>query len=194
MAAYRILSTTTLRGVRSLSFSYPAPRTLKDITKLPLLVRESPDSIKKIWTDFHAQREDTTSIVLTKGEFELLAGRSKISPMYIFPVRRDNGFFVLLSQWQDNHCIFTFLEDYKRNPSTAQPYLAITLYQELLPIKGIVLVRGDIAIQHLQKLEGERLLHLLKDAYLGDRSYRMVDTFNNRPNEFDMEAAFREVP
>lgn len=45
------------------------------------------------------------------------------SPMFVLPVQREGGHFVLLSQVQDRHCLFTYLEDFKRNPATAQPYM-----------------------------------------------------------------------
>ena len=40
--------------------------------------------------------------------------------MFIHPVFKGDGkFFMLISQFQDNHCIFTYLEDYKKDPNAA---------------------------------------------------------------------------
>ena len=42
------------------------------------------------------------------------------SPVFIHPVFKGEGkFFMVISQFQDNHCLFTYLEDYKKNPQTA---------------------------------------------------------------------------
>jgi hypothetical protein len=51
----------------------------------------------------------------------------------------------------------TYLEDYKRRGSNAQPYVVFTFFTELLFHKGIVLVRGDIINNSLSKPEAERL-------------------------------------
>ena len=51
---------------------------------------------------------------------------------------------------QDRHCIFTFLQDYMRNPTYAEPYFAVTMFDDLLERKGVVLVRGDFS-GHLTK-------------------------------------------
>lgn len=34
------------------------------------------------------------------------------------------------------HKIYTYLEDYKKNPNDATPYLVITMFDELNPKKG----------------------------------------------------------
>ena len=51
----------------------------------------------------------------------------------------------------------TYLEDFKRKGSNAQPYVVFTFFTELLFHKGIVLVRGDIVNNSLSKPEAERL-------------------------------------
>lgn len=55
----------------------------------------------------------------------------------------------------------TYLEDYKRRGSNAQPYVVYTFFTELLFHKGIVLVRGDVVNNSLAKPEAERVWELL---------------------------------
>jgi ATP11 protein len=38
----------------------------------------------------------------------------------------------------------TYLEDYKANPASAMPYVTLTLFDELIEKKGLVLLRGDV--------------------------------------------------
>lgn len=38
----------------------------------------------------------------------------------------------------------TYLEDYKANAAGAQPYLTITLFDELLKTKNIAFLRGEV--------------------------------------------------
>lgn len=72
--------------------------------------------------------------------------------MFIFPVRKGpNEFFMLVAQFQGRHCIFTYLEDFKRNPHGCEPYMAVTFFDDFLDRKQLVLVRGDFSA-HLSKL------------------------------------------
>ena len=45
----------------------------------------------------------------------------------------------------------TYLEDFKRSGTNAQPYIVFTLFTELLFNKGVVLVRGDIINNSMNK-------------------------------------------
>jgi len=47
----------------------------------------------------------------------------------------------------------TYLEDFKKNPLSANPYLVLTCFDELARTKGITLIRGDV-IGQLNKDEG----------------------------------------
>ena len=61
----------------------------------------------------------------------------------------------------------TYLEDYKKNPLRANPYLVLTCFDELARTKGIALIRGDV-IGQLNKDEGQTMLEKLLNSYLID--------------------------
>ena len=114
------------------------------------------------------------------------------SPFFIFPVFKDEDkFFLLLSQFQDRYCIFTYLEDYRQNPSAAEPYFAVTCYDELVSRKQVVLVRGDFSA-HLTKEEANTMLRLLRFAYLEEPKW--VETFNQYPREFNFQQWLERCP
>lgn len=46
----------------------------------------------------------------------------------------------------------TYLDDYKANPSTAQPYMTLSLFDELVETKGLALLRGEV-MNHLTRTE-----------------------------------------
>lgn len=133
-------------------------------------------------------------------------------------MHREGGFFTLLSQFQDKYCLFTYLDDYKANPATAQPYLTLTLYDDLVEDKGLALARADYGLllgREVRQLPGAwssvllsalltqpippsaqeatRLVLLLRRYYLDDERYKTVDTFNNVPQAFDINSYFEEV-
>ncbi len=93
---------------------------------------------------------------------------------------------MLVAQSQDKSFIYTFLEDYKANPHNATPYLVITMFDELVPKKGVGLVRGDI-IGDLSKKDSEIIFHMTKQYYTNEGHYSYVRTFNQEPNKFNHE-------
>ena len=72
---------------------------------------------------------------------------------------------MLVTQFQDKSCFMTSLEDFQRDPSTAQPYLVFTMYDELAAEKGMVLVRADICHMSLSTADAEKLTNQLIRHY-----------------------------
>ena len=78
--------------------------------------------------------------------------------------------------------MFTYLEDYKKSPESAVPYLVVTLFDELKVKKGVVPVRGDIIDLKLTKKEAEVLMMAYLVHYIEGGLYEeTVETFNHRP-------------
>lgn len=143
---------------------------------------------RRIWAEYHDETVSSVAEVLTQSEWTGLKERSRICPMFVFPIPRQDGFITLLAQWQDNNCLFTFLEEYRQSPMTAQPWMAFAVYEDLLNSKGLALLRGDFTTR-ITKEEAGNLLNQCREFYLGD-GYRHVEKFNHNPAEFDFMAAF----
>jgi len=75
--------------------------------------------------------------------------------MFIHPVPKgpSPNHFILVSQRQEKSFVLTFLGDFQRNPTAANPYMVLTCFDELLESKGLALIRGDL-ISHLDEDEG----------------------------------------
>jgi ATP synthase F1 complex assembly factor 1 len=69
----------------------------------------------------------------------------------------------------------TYLEDYKRKGTHAQPYFVITFFTELLFAKGLVLLRGDIINNSMTKGEGMRVWELLQQSYFEEEKHGLVE-------------------
>jgi len=173
-------------------FSMPAPRKLEDIIKYALLEREPPERIKTIWNEFHDARLDTVATTWSTAEWEGVQERKRRCPRFIYPVFKGAGtFFNLIAEWQDKFCIFTFLEDYRRNPAAAEPYMSVALYDDFLARKQLVLVRGDFS-GHLRKADAVHLLNMMRHYYFTEP--RAVETFNKDPGAFDFASFIRDAP
>lgn len=129
---------------------------------------------------------------MDEGEYNLLRSRAAICPFFVIPVRRDEGHFVMLVQWQNNVCLFTFLDEYKKNPHAAEPWAALTMYNELIPTHNMALARSDYNPFHLKKPEAQRLMDIVRVYYTQGNQYEMVEAFNHRPDTFDFERHLRE--
>ena len=186
MQALAHARSTTRRLCRHFSFSYPAPRTLDEVVKLDLLKDESPERINEIWQEYHDSKDDVIGASWTTTDYESFLETGKTASMFVFPVERSDGNFVMLSQVQEQHCILTMLDEYKLNPTNAQPWLALTFYDDLAEDKDVVLVRGDVLIPQLTLEEGKRLWGNVRHFYLNETD--QVDKFNNDPNEFNIDS------
>ncbi|KAH8098127.1 ATP11 protein [Aureococcus anophagefferens] len=151
-------------------------RQLTDIVKLPLLKKEPTSKIAEIWRS--ARRP------LARADVPL-------------PVFRGGGHFLLLSQFQNRrHFLFTFLEDYKKNPAFSRPYVTLTLHDDLAKEKDIVLLRGDVEKQMLKE-EADHVIAQVVESYCIASRYSSDSgplTFNQRPNDFDLDAMLKHDP
>ncbi|CAM9661415.1 unnamed protein product, partial [Chrysoparadoxa australica] len=169
---------------RSLSFSFPGPRSLAEITNLPKLQAEPREKIEQLWLEFHSQKVDTVAAVMPGKELKQLRDNASKCPMFVLPVWKEEGHMMLLSQFQDVHFLLTYLEDYKQNPASAQPYLTISTHDELIKSADLGLLRGDFT-PHITKAEAQALLEAL--CYIGQDYSKWVEPFNLRPEEFNFE-------
>lgn len=106
-------------------------------------------------------------------------------------LNRDTGYFTLILQWQDRHCMLTFLEDYRKNPMGAEPYVTFTVYDDFVISKQLALVRGDVG-NKLTRKEAAGLWALIKRFYVEELNhFDVVVKFNERSNEFQFEQVLR---
>ncbi|KAI0563074.1 ATP11 protein [Gracilaria domingensis] len=140
----RLFSTQNETPVRRDGFSYPGPRKLSEIVKIQLLDKQGSMRVREIWNEYHADHKSAVGDVLSAEEYELFKHRTSRCKHFVLPVSRGTGFFTLLVQFQGNHCLLTFLEDYKKNPTGAQPYMTITVFDDMVETKQVALLRGEV--------------------------------------------------
>ena len=108
--------------------------------------------------------------------------------MFLFPVPKDSNvtgsdsssYFMMVCQNQEKSFVLTYLEDFRRNPLTANPYLVLTFFDELVRSKGLALLRGDV-ISHMSRIEGATVMEQVLSSYLIDSEYETVRKFNHEP-------------
>lgn len=109
-------------------------------------------------------------------------------PFFIQPIFRDNGYFMLISQYQSpSHFLLAFLEDFKMDPNRAQALLTFSIFNEFVEEHDISLVRCDIINRGIEDHEGRKVVENMLDAYRLEDEYSRVLLFNNEPTRFDFD-------
>lgn len=181
---------------RDMSLNVPGvPRQLTDVVHLDLLESEEPGRISAVWEAFHESKSGVAGARIDLTEYESIAERSAESPLFVFPIRREGGHFMLLSQFSggDRMFVLTSLAEYQQNPSLAQPWASVHLFDELLTTKAVALMRAEVVPERLTDEEADHLLLLLR-RYYGTKAYDKVWMFNHAEKHFDLDGYLKECP
>ena len=155
--------------------------------------------------------------------------------MFVMPIARGDGFMTLMLQHtvsssnvvdlcctrqfshtsfaQNNTCMITDLDSYRRLQHLAPPMLYLTHYEELAEApntrlrrptmrlmdlttwqeKDVALMRGDVDLEKMTQIEAKLVSSLLHTYYLIDDKYHLVQTFNQRPQDFSFDALLKDL-
>ena len=139
-----------------------------------------------IWQN--AKQENVIGLVLDGKEASALIPRAVLSPFYIQPIFRDDGHFMLVSQFfEPSHFIMAYLEDYKMDPAAAQPLMSFSVFEDYSDDKDLTLVRADVMNRGLDEGEGLKVVNSMLANYMNDDQYLTVRAFNSKPDSFDLE-------
>ena len=164
------------------------PKVLKDIAKPSAFHSLSSTKIKTIWNQYHSVHPKTVSTVIPVHEYQTYTSKLEESPLFLFPLFREEGHFFLLSQNYEREATFTLSESYKEDLDEAEPQLQLTFFEELMGTKSIVLVRGDINSNLISKTESELVMNAFLDLYTDEHLYKTYTLpFNKQKDKFDHE-------
>eukprot|EP00586_Coscinodiscus_wailesii_P009676 CAMPEP_0172509736 /NCGR_PEP_ID=MMETSP1066-20121228/222595_1 /TAXON_ID=671091 /ORGANISM="Coscinodiscus wailesii, Strain CCMP2513" /LENGTH=233 /DNA_ID=CAMNT_0013288359 /DNA_START=173 /DNA_END=874 /DNA_ORIENTATION=+ len=183
-------SNTSSRGARRnmSSFSFAGPRKLSDVMKTELLEGKSKSEVSDIWMTYHEEKEDMLGMVISGKEGETILKRASQCPFFIQPIFRDDGYFVLLSQFQSpSHFLLAYLEDYKMDPNRAQPLLTFSVFDDLSQVLDVSLIRCDVINKGINGGEGWKVAANTLDSYRREEEYEKVKEFNLTPDKFDFD-------
>ncbi|EED94756.1 hypothetical protein THAPSDRAFT_261387 [Thalassiosira pseudonana CCMP1335] len=184
--------TTSSLQIRS-NFSYAGPRKLQDILKTELIEGKTKSEIQDLWLTYHEGKEKIHGLSLDGAKAKTVLSRAAQCPFFIHPVFRDEGHFMIVSQFQaPNHFLLAFLEDYQMDPSRAQPLLTVSVFDDLADSKDLALVRCDIINQGIEEDEGYKLCQCLLGDYSDEDDFRLVHLFNKKPDAFNVDEYLKE--
>ncbi|KAG0238410.1 ATP synthase mitochondrial F1 complex assembly factor 1 [Actinomortierella wolfii] len=162
---------------------------LDKIVKLDLLQELPADEITKIWVQRHLNMDDTISAVIPSDTYKKMLERSKKYPLFILPLKREEGVEFYLMQFNFHQIMFTSLLEYQTHGENARPYLTITHYPELIDSKNIVLMKGSVADNPriLTVDQAQVLVFGMQQYYVSDdaNKLQLLETFHKQPAQFD---------
>lgn len=127
-------------------------------------------------------------LVLNGHDGKSILSRAATCPYFVQPVFRDDGFFMLISEFQPpHHFLLCYLQDYKMDPHSATPLLTFSLFDTYADSKNVTLVRCDILNKNINMQEGRKVVQSLLDNYRREVDFGVVKMFNQRPNAFDID-------
>lgn len=146
-----------------------------------------------MWMTYHEGKEKVHGLTLDKTKGKSVLSRAAQCPFFIHPVFREEGHFMIVSQFQaPNYFLLAFLEDYRMDPARAQPLLTISIFDDFAEGKGVTLVRCDIVNRGIEEDEGYYICKHLLDDYVDEEDFRTVHLFNKKPDAFDVDAFVAE--
>mmetsp|Transcript_12433 Transcript_12433/g.12490 ORF Transcript_12433/g.12490 Transcript_12433/m.12490 type:complete len:144 (+) Transcript_12433:144-575(+) len=126
------------------------------------------------------------SAVISSGDLDKLNSRVAESSIFLFPIRRKNEHFLMISQSVQRLAVFSNFDEFEKNPEECKSNFMVTFFDELKKSKGIIPVKGDIMDNYLSKPECEMLLKNYLDYYLLDDLYHAyIYKFNSDPETFN---------
>ena len=184
-----VLKRTSTRSRRLFSgFSFAGPKKLHDILKKELIEDKTRTEISDLWFTYHESKENIIGLVLDGKEVVNLLPRATSNPFFIQPIFRDNGHFMLVSQFfEPSHFIMAYLEDYKMDPSSAQPLLTFSVFDDYSQEKDLTLVRADVLNRGIDDEEARQVVKSMLENYKDDDEFLLLKAFNNKPDSFDIE-------
>lgn len=178
-----------ISSIRSLAgFTFAGPRRLEDILKTDMLNDKSGTEIADIWYTYHYGKEGVIGLTLTGQEGKDVLERAKRCPFFVQPVFRDDGFFMMVSNFQEpSHFLMAYLEDYKMDPQGATPLLTFSVFDDLIDSYDVALVRCDVLNKGIEDGEARKVVQSVLDNYRNQDDFGAVKAFNERPKAFDID-------
>ncbi|XP_028368864.1 ATP synthase mitochondrial F1 complex assembly factor 1 [Phyllostomus discolor] len=185
---------TNTSGKQPLSGGFTKDKTLSSIFNIEMVKDKTGDEIKQIWQQYFAAK-DTVYAVIPEEKFDLIWTRAQSCPTFLCALPRREGYEFFVGQWSGTELHFTALINIQTRGEAAASQLILYHYPELKEEKGIVLMTAEMDSTFLNVAEAQCIANQVQLFYATDRkeTYRVVETFNFRPNEFKYMSVIAEL-
>jgi len=108
---------------------------------------------------------------------------------------RDTGFVSMYFECRGKaeKFLFTFLDRIHQDSVNAIPSIILHSFPDLREARDIVLLKGDVDTKVMTTQEAQVLINIMQVFLLDDAKYKLLDTFNRRPQLFNFDEVVRAV-
>eukprot|EP00919_Chromeraceae_sp_WS-2016_P074516 GHVR01176353.1.p1 GENE.GHVR01176353.1~~GHVR01176353.1.p1 ORF type:complete len:263 (+),score=52.24 GHVR01176353.1:46-834(+) len=183
-------------------FNYPVASELRDIVRLPLLVREDANTIKRVWNSHFINNPKVVTHALSKDGHNRVSHSMKTNKMFIIPLPRSKDTYgesyeILYVQTDGKRRILiTTLQEFKDNGDMSSACVIINLYPELLYTHGLSLIRADCMCNNFTHTHTHYILMCILDAHGSHADTPLthwINVMNFKHNKFIFEEYLRDT-
>uniref|UniRef100_A0A674N3Y3 ATP synthase mitochondrial F1 complex assembly factor 1 n=1 Tax=Takifugu rubripes TaxID=31033 RepID=A0A674N3Y3_TAKRU len=163
-------------------------KTLDSILNVELVRDKTGEEITKLWMEYFSTK-DTISAVIPTSTYELMHGRSRSCPMFLYALPQKEGYEFFIGQWSGDQlhlhpsstsrCVCTLGEQ-------APSQLILYHYPDLKQEKGLVFMTAEMDSKFITVHQAQCLANQVQLFYGTQRqeTFRLAETFNHHPAEF----------
>eukprot|EP00038_Savillea_parva_P012309 m.203727 g.203727 ORF g.203727 m.203727 type:complete len:397 (+) comp22223_c0_seq1:36-1226(+) len=159
-------------------------KPLDSIVKMDKLEEADVDTIKALWSAYHATIKGVGAVIPAE-IYAKLRKRNTECPMFVVPLPRSEGIEFFFLQWRAHQAAFTSLLEWQTHGENAVPYVLLNHYTDFADSKGVVLMTADLD-DNVTLMDAQFLANEIQIYYLGeDAEFDLVRKFNHDPQAFD---------
>uniref|UniRef100_A0A671NXA1 ATP synthase mitochondrial F1 complex assembly factor 1 n=1 Tax=Sinocyclocheilus anshuiensis TaxID=1608454 RepID=A0A671NXA1_9TELE len=168
--------------------------TLGSILNLDMIQEKSGSEIAELWMQYFSKK-DTISAVVPGSTFDIIFGRAKSYPTFLYTLPQKEGYEFFVGQWAGHELHFTSLINVQTMGANAPSQLILYHYTDLQKDKGIVLMTAEMDSKFVTVHQAQCLANQVQLFYGSQRleTFRLVETFNHQPAEFKHMSVIAEL-
>ncbi|XP_051978114.1 ATP synthase mitochondrial F1 complex assembly factor 1-like [Xyrauchen texanus] len=176
------------------SGGFTKDKSLGSILNLDRVQDKSGTEIGELWMQYFSKK-DTISAVIPGSTFEILFGRAKSNPMFLYALPQEEGYEFFVGQWAGHELHFTSLINVQTKGENAPSQLILYHYTDLQKDKDIVLMTAEMDGKFVTVHQAQCLANQVQLFYGSQRheTFRLVETFNHKPAEFKHMSVIAEL-
>uniref|UniRef100_A0A1B6CZN3 ATP synthase mitochondrial F1 complex assembly factor 1 n=1 Tax=Clastoptera arizonana TaxID=38151 RepID=A0A1B6CZN3_9HEMI len=167
------------------SFNFTKTKSLDDILKVNLILDKCIKDIAEIWTNYHKDKS-AISAIIPVDKYDLIMKRSKLYPIFLLPLPRNQGYEFIVCQFSANEVHFTPLISYQTHKENSPECLTIVYFPDLRDKKNIIFMKGEYNKDIINGMEAQCLANELQ-LYYGEENEKrtnLLQRFTNNSDDF----------
>ncbi|KAI7790982.1 ATP synthase mitochondrial F1 complex assembly factor 1 [Triplophysa rosa] len=176
------------------SGGFTKDKTLGSILNLEMVQDKSGSEIAELWMQYFAKK-DTISAVIPGSTYDIIFGRAKSCPMFLYALPQKEGYEFFIGQWSGHELHFTSLINVQTIGENAPSQVILYHYTDLQKDKDVVLMTAEMDGKFVTVHQAQCLANQVQLFYASQRyeTFRLVETFNHKPEDFKHMSVIAEL-